>query len=50
MWQICQFIAHIIEFTAWRNGGSFLPNKQEKIFTESNKQTKKTNNKQTDIL
>lgn len=37
MWQICQFIAHIIEFTVWRNAGSFLTNKQRKIFTESDK-------------
>ena len=37
MWQICQFIAHIIEFTAWRNAASFLANKQGKIFTESDK-------------
>lgn len=37
MWQICQFIAHIMEFTAWRNAASFLANKRGKIFTESDK-------------
>lgn len=37
MWQICQFIAHIMEFTAWRNAASFLANKRGKTFTESDK-------------
>lgn len=49
MWQICQFIDHIIEFTAWKHGemqGVFYLISNEKILQNQTKNY----NKWTDIL